>query len=166
MPPPRSARLRADALELLLGGYTVTAAAARLGVARETVSRWRGDPQFAEELEERRNDSRDAVHDRLLARSVDLIDVLWDVATATVEELNDEGQPTGRTRPREGGMARVAAVKAAAELLGWHKGRPARPTERATAIESRDDVLELLMRMPEQLLLEALERRRTEREAS
>ena len=47
---PLSYELEADqaaALDLLLAGQTVTAAAAAVGVARETVSRWRNsDPAF------------------------------------------------------------------------------------------------------------------------
>jgi phage-related tail protein len=47
---PKSYALEADqaaALDLLLAGQTVTAAAAAVGVARETVSRWRNnDPAF------------------------------------------------------------------------------------------------------------------------
>ena len=47
---PKSYELTADqaaALDLLLAGQTVTAAAAAVGVARETVSRWRNtDPAF------------------------------------------------------------------------------------------------------------------------
>ncbi len=47
---PKTYTLEADqaaALDLLLSGQTVTAAAAAVGVARETVSRWRNnDPAF------------------------------------------------------------------------------------------------------------------------
>ena len=47
---PKKYELEADqvtALDLLLSGQTVTAAAAAVGVARETVSRWRNtDPAF------------------------------------------------------------------------------------------------------------------------
>lgn len=47
---PKTYELTADqaaALELLLSGQTITAAAAAVGVARETVSRWRNsDPPF------------------------------------------------------------------------------------------------------------------------
>ena len=47
---PRTYELTPDqaaALELLLSGQTITAAAAAVGVARETVSRWRNnDPAF------------------------------------------------------------------------------------------------------------------------
>jgi proteasome lid subunit RPN8/RPN11 len=166
---PSTDAKRPKALDLLLRGHTVTATALELGVRRETVSRWRSDPEFQEDLEAARSDLRDAVHDRLLHDSVEMVAVLHDVACGMVQVIF-QGQPvTGADgkpvmRPREGGMARVAAVKAAAELLGWHKGKPARPSERKIDLETVEDLRALLLQVPPELLTETLEQIRQARE--
>jgi len=72
------------ALAALLGGQTITAAAAVAGVARSTVHRWlREDDSFAAAYNARRAELRDAAHARLLG--------LTDKALLALERALDEG---------------------------------------------------------------------------
>ena len=67
---PKTYELEADqltALDLLLAGQTVTATAAAVGVARDTVSRWRnGDPAFKAAYNAAMQSAYDATTARLL----------------------------------------------------------------------------------------------------
>jgi len=83
--PRLSYELEADqaaALDLLLAGQTVTAAAAAVGVARETVSRWRnGDANFQAAYNAALQSAYDATAARLLdarARAVERLAALID----------------------------------------------------------------------------------------
>ena len=83
--PRLSYELEADqaaALDLLLAGQTVTAAAAAVGVARETVSRWRNnDPNFQAAYNAALKSAYDATTARLLdarARAVERLAALVD----------------------------------------------------------------------------------------
>ena len=73
---------QAAALDLLLAGQTVTTAAAAVGVARETVSRWRNsDPAFMAAYNAAVKAAYDAGQARLLdarARAVDTLAGLLD----------------------------------------------------------------------------------------
>ena len=60
-----------QAVDLLAGGATVTAAAAEIGAARETVSRWRSnDVMFMQVLSERQAALWEASADRLRSNAV------------------------------------------------------------------------------------------------
>ena len=82
---PKSYALEADqaaALDLLLAGQTVTAAAAAVGVARETVSRWRNnDPAFQAAYNAALQSAHDAMSKKLIdarARAIDTLAGLLD----------------------------------------------------------------------------------------
>jgi hypothetical protein len=60
---------QAMAVELLVSGMTITAAAAQLGVHRCTVHRWLNDPFFVAELQARRSELVDSMLDLQLLGS-------------------------------------------------------------------------------------------------
>ncbi len=71
---------QAAALDLLLAGQTVTAAAAAVGVARETVSRWRNsDPAFQGAYNAALQSAHDAMGKKLLDARARAIDTLADL---------------------------------------------------------------------------------------
>ena len=71
---------QAAALDLLLTGQTITATAAKVGVARETVSRWRnGDPAFMGALNSALQSAHDAMTQKLLDARARAIDTLADL---------------------------------------------------------------------------------------
>ena len=112
--PRLSYELEADqaaALDLLLAGQTVTAAAAAVGVARETVSRWRNnDPNFQAAYNAALKSAYDATTARLLdarARAVERL--------AALVDSKDE----------------ATALKAAAALLRVKVPKPGGPTTAA-----------------------------------
>ena len=111
---PKSYALEADqaaALDLLLAGQTVTAAAAAVGVARETVSRWRNnDPAFQAAYNAALQSAHDAMSKKLLDARARAIDTLADLL-----EADD----------------RALALKAAAALLRVEVDRPKGPTSAA-----------------------------------
>ena len=116
---PKAYTLEADqaaALDLLLSGQTVTAAAAAVGVARETVSRWRNnDANFQAAYNAALQSAYDATAARLLdarARAVERLAALLD--------SKDE----------------ATALKAAAALLRVEIDRPKGPTS-AAGVERR-----------------------------
>ena len=116
---PKKYELEADqaaALDLLLAGQTVTAAAAAVGVARETVSRWRNnDPAFQAAYNAALQSAYEAGQVRLLdarARAVERL--------AALVDSKDE----------------ATALKAAAALLRVDVPRPDGPTSPA-GIERR-----------------------------
>lgn len=95
---------QAAALDLLLSGQTVTAAAAAVGVARETVSRWRNsDPAFMGAYNAALQSAYDATTARLLDARGKALDKLADL-------LDSEDEAT--------------ALKAAAALLRVEVDRP------------------------------------------
>lgn len=95
---------QAAALELLLSGQTITAAAAAVGVARETVSRWRNsDPAFQAAYNAALQSAHDAMGKKLLDARARAIDTLADLLDA-----DDHG----------------LALKAAAALLRVEVDRP------------------------------------------
>ena len=95
---------QAAALELLLSGQTITAAAAAVGVARETVSRWRNsDPAFLGAYNAALQSAHDAMSKKLLDARARAIDTLADLL-----EEDDHG----------------LALKAAAALLRVEVDRP------------------------------------------
>ena len=104
---PKTYTLEADqaaALDLLLSGQTVTAAAAAVGVARETVSRWRNnDPAFQAAYNAALQSAHDAMSKKLLDARARAIDTLADLL-----EADD----------------RALALKAAAALLRVEIDRP------------------------------------------
>jgi transposase len=65
MEPPAFPADRHKAAELLLAGYSIPEAAAKLGRRRETVRRWAQDPVFAGWLSESRLARRQAVASEL-----------------------------------------------------------------------------------------------------
>lgn len=104
---PQTYELSADqaaALDLLLAGKTVTEAAAAVGVARETVSRWRNsDPAFQAAYNAVLQSAYDATTARLLDARGKALDKLADL-------LDSEDEAT--------------ALKAAAALLRVEVDRP------------------------------------------
>ena len=116
---PLSYELEADqaaALDLLLAGQTVTAAAAAVGVTRETVSRWRNrDANFQAAYNAALQSAYDATAARLLdarARAVERL--------AALVDSKDE----------------ATALKAAAALLRVEVERPKGATS-AVGVENR-----------------------------
>ena len=116
---PKAYTLEADqaaALDLLLSGQTVTAAAAAVGVARETVSRWRNnDANFQAAYNAALQSAHDATTARLLdarARAVERL--------AALVDSKDE----------------ATALKAAAALLRVEIERPKGATS-AAGVERR-----------------------------
>ena len=103
---------QAAALDLLLSGQTITAAAAAVGVARETVSRWRNDdPTFQaafnaaiqsayEANQKKLIDARGKALD-LLAAMVDSEDPAIAFKAAAALLRVDVPQPKGRTNPAD-----------------------------------------------------------------
>lgn len=105
---------QAAALDLLLSGQTITAAAAAVGVARETVSRWRNsDPAFQAAYNAVLQSAHDAMSKKLLDARARAIDTLAGL-------LDSDDQAT--------------ALKAAAALLRVEVDRPKGYTN-PTAIE-------------------------------
>lgn len=95
---------QAAALDLLLSGQTITAAAAAVGVARETVSRWRNsDPAFQAAYNAVLQSAHDAMSKKLLDARARAIDTLAGL-------LDSDDQAT--------------ALKAAAALLRVEVDRP------------------------------------------
>ena len=95
---------QAAALDLLLAGQTVTAAAAAVGVARETVSRWRNnDPAFQAAYNAALQSAHDAMSKKLIDARARAIDTLAGL-------LDSDDQAT--------------ALKAAAALLRVEIDRP------------------------------------------
>jgi hypothetical protein len=64
------------AIDSLLSGSTITAAATAAGVDRTTVHRWLADEGFRDEYEYRRVELQSAVRDRLMALTDKAVDVL------------------------------------------------------------------------------------------
>ncbi len=101
---------QAAALDLLLAGQTITAAAAAVGVARETVSRWRNsDPAFMGAYNAALQSAYDATTARLLdarGKALDRLAALVDSedeatalkAAAALLRVGVE-RPTGYTNP-------------------------------------------------------------------
>ena len=105
---------QAAALDLLLAGQTATAAAAAVGVARETVSRWRNsDPAFQGAYNAALQSAHDAMAKKLLDARARAIDTLADLL-----ESDDQ----------------AIALKSAAALLRVEIDRPKGYTN-PTAIE-------------------------------
>jgi hypothetical protein len=95
---------QAKALDLLLAGQTITAAAAAVGVARETVSRWRNDdPAFKAAYNAALQSAYDAGQTRLIDARGKALDRL-----AALVDSKDE----------------ATALKAAAALLRVDIDRP------------------------------------------
>lgn len=116
---PKTYELTPDqtaALDLLLAGQTITAAAATVGVARETVSRWRNnDPAFQAAYNAVLQSVYDAGQARLLEARGKALDRL-----ATLVDSTDE----------------ATALKAAAALLRVDVDRPKGATT-AAGVERR-----------------------------
>jgi hypothetical protein len=147
---PATKQKRTQALELILAGHHDVDIATALGVHRKTIYRWREDPEFAEELEERRTEMRDAVYARLMAMGDDAMTALGDM----VRGVNAAGQAV------KADMARVKAIQVWSELLGVHKNAPAAPVQRGSEVETEDQLRELLDQVPVGDLEEALARKR------
>jgi hypothetical protein len=156
--PSMEAR-RERALEMMLAGAFDTTIAKELGVDRRTIYRWREDPEFAEELEERRLEIRDAFYARLLGMAGAAMDALESQMRGFF--LDDAGQAV----QVKADMARVKAIDTWAGLLGVHKNAPAAPVRRGSELEDEDDLGELLDKVPETELEAALARKRAAAEA-
>lgn len=133
---------REIALRLIASGKTTTETAAELGVNRRTVNLWR-TPEFEEELRELQAAETDAVHALFVARQVEMMNALIDVATA----------------PDTVDMARVNAIRTFFELGGKHKNAPVSQAERLGEIESEDDVQEALAEIPVAVLQRSIDTR-------
>jgi hypothetical protein len=101
---------QAAALDLLLAGQTITAAAAAVGVARETVSRWRNsDPAFMGALNSALQSAHDAMTKKLLDARARAIDTLADLLDSDDQAIAlksaaallrvDIDRPKGYTNP-------------------------------------------------------------------
>ena len=148
---------RSKALALLLEGRTLTEVSAELGIARRQLYRWRQDPDFAEELEARQDELRDAVHAGLVSMSGEFLAGLREVVTGR-SAVGDEGHPEGYPVKIE--MGRVNGLRLWAEMLGYHKGAPAAPTKRTNVVENEVDLEQVLDQVPARELEAALERKR------
>src|SRR3954469_12562849 len=66
-----------NALDLLIGGSTVTAAAKKIGVCRRTLTRWKKEVEtFKAELKRRRDDLVEELGDRMRAMVSKALDVI------------------------------------------------------------------------------------------
>lgn len=101
---------QAAALEQLLSGQTVTAAAAAVGVSRETVSRWRNnDPAFQAAYNAALQSAYDAMNRKILdarARAVEALadmldadDKLLALRAAAILVRIETRRPDGYTNP-------------------------------------------------------------------
>lgn len=135
-------------IELLLAGCSVGECATELGVHRQTIWEWRQLPEVDEQIRTRADQVRDALHGRLVERSLKAADVLDEI-------MRDKGAPP---------MARVHAVRLHFELLGRHKGSPVQPSVQEPVLETEDDAVKLLQEYPEDLLERALDAQRRQRE--
>ena len=112
---------QAAALDLLLAGQTVTAAAAAVGVARETVSRWRnGDADFQAAYNAALQSAYDAAAARLLdarARAVERLAALVD-STDEATALKASTALLRVDMPRPDGPTTAAGVERR-QILDW-----------------------------------------------
>lgn len=77
------------AIEMLFLGQSTTYTAAKLGVDRKTLYTWRKNPHFRAELNRRRQEALEAVHQRLRSLSEKAVDV--------IEQHLDEGSLNAAT---------------------------------------------------------------------
>lgn len=143
----RHAAKKPTALLLLAAGRSTTEVATELDVDRSTVNRWRADPEFDEQLRDLQQSQSDAVHAFMVARQLEVVRCLADLATG----------------PDTQDMARVHAARVFLEVLGKHKNAPVAPAEREGEIETEDDVVEALTDIPDAILQRVLEARAAER---
>lgn len=112
---------QAAALDLLLAGQTVTAAAAAVGVARETVSRWRNnDPAFQAAYNAALQSLYDAGQARLLearGKALDRLAALVDSKTPDIA-LKAAAILLRIDAPRPGGPTTAAGVERQ-QILDW-----------------------------------------------
>ena len=103
---------QAAALELLLSGQTITAAAAAVGVARETVSRWRNDdPTFQAAFNAAIQSAYEANQKKLIDARAKALDLLAELVDSEDQAIAfkaamallrvDVPQPKGRTNPAD-----------------------------------------------------------------
>lgn len=79
---------QAQALEMLMAGQTVTETAAALGIARETVSRWRSkDPTFKAAYNDALKSSWEASRTRLLEARVKAVNRLIELIDSENEAM-------------------------------------------------------------------------------
>jgi hypothetical protein len=112
---------QAAALDLLLSGQTITAAAAAVGVTRETVSRWRNsDPAFQAGYNAALQSAYDATTARLLdarGKALDRLAALVDHADPAIA-LKAAGALLRVGVDRPGGDTSPAGVERR-QLLDW-----------------------------------------------
>lgn len=142
-------------MDLLLAGRSASEVAAELRVDRRTVNRWREDPVFDEEFQERQREISDTVHATLVSQSVQVAGTLATIALD--DSVDDKGHAV--ISP----MARVNAVRVFFELLGRHKNAPVAKSERGADPETLEDVLEVMAAYPTELLEMALGARQKKR---
>jgi hypothetical protein len=150
---PATAAKRERALQLLVEGRDLVDVAQAVGVDRRTLHRWRQDPEFSEELQARLDGIRDTWYARLVSMSDDALQGLHDMLRG-----KDRGGELVKAD-----MARIKAVQVWSELLGHHKGNPARPVERTVEIETEDQLRKLLEELPAGMMREELDRRERKR---
>jgi hypothetical protein len=101
-----------NALDLLIGGSTVTAAAKKIGVCRRTLTRWKSEvAPFKIELKRRRDDLAEEHDDRMRAMVTKALDVMD-------EHLDSRYAPTchraARTILQVTGLGRSIGIKPSA----------------------------------------------------
>ena len=132
-PDPHLTDQQHAAITLLVAGHSDREVADRVGVARETVNRWRNrNPHVMAELSRRRQDAWREVRDRLRALAGQAVDVLRDGLLANdtraavtllkgLGVLQTMGPPTGPTTA-EDALAHLARRAAAADLERTNDG--------------------------------------------
>jgi hypothetical protein len=132
------------ALAGIAAGERPDRVARRLGIAEDEVRRLAHDPEAAAALADIRSEEKERLHHKLLSRLDEATDILMDLARD----------------PDSAAPARVAAVKLMFEAIGIHKGAPSPIRAADAAIETQEDLLILLGKIPVPLLEQALARLR------
>lgn len=153
---PATKAKRERALQLIVEGRRDTEVAHEVGVDRRTLHRWRNDPEFGEDLQARIDELRNTWFTRLVSMGDDALSGLQDMLRGWTET-------EGERAPVKADMARIKAVQVWSELLGHHKGNPARPVERSSEIETEEDLRKLIEELPAGMLQDELARREKRR---
>lgn len=139
-----------NAIDVLVHGKTDQETAQAVGVARETVTRWRNDnPHFAAELNKQRRVIWDTNHDRLrslVRKAVDTLEAALDAedSRAAVEVLKAVGI-YGQVEPPSGPEN--------AELVLWSKARSLADLELSRRGPSGNLTLDILLKEEEHAAL-------------
>lgn len=129
-----------EAIRLLVSGMSGAAVARELQLDKDTIYRWRRDPDFDSAYTELQQQITDDLHGMLVGKSTEMIGYLVNIAG------DEDGSP----------MARVQAIRSFFELLGVHKGRPIERPDRVEEVETLEQLIEVLSAVPAPIMRTAL----------